>query len=115
MCGLTLLPRKVLPTIFLVGMSMNAISLESRLTIMTTLVGSGTNMPGPLCGAGIAMFGMLGIFGMFGIAPCAAKDAEALIRPAVPTRMEAIAAMLKDRIFNSFEFVRTSRPSEDRE
>src|SRR6185295_13538771 len=112
MCGLTLFPRKVLPTIFLVGMSMNAISLESRLTIMTTLVGSGTNMPGPLCGAGIAILGMLG---MFGIVACAARDAEALIKPAVPTRTEAIAATLKVRIFNSFDIVRTSRPSEDRE
>src|SRR5581483_10687047 len=42
MCGLTLLPRNVLPTIFFVLMSMNAISLESRFTIMTTWVGSGT-------------------------------------------------------------------------
>src|SRR6185295_4591496 len=40
MCGLTLLPRKVLPTIFLVLVSMNAISFESRFTIMTTDVGS---------------------------------------------------------------------------
>jgi hypothetical protein len=71
-------------------------------------------MPGPLCGAGIAI-GMLGIFGMFGMVACAARDAEALIKPAVPTRTEAIAAMLKVRIFNSFDIVRTSRPSEDRE
>src|SRR5262245_61162508 len=42
MCGLTLLPRKVLPTIFLVLMSMNAISLLSRFTIITTDVGSAT-------------------------------------------------------------------------
>src|SRR6185503_213807 len=42
MCGLTLFPRNVLPTIFLLAMSMNAISFESRLTIMTTFVGSGT-------------------------------------------------------------------------
>src|SRR4030095_13070195 len=42
MCGLTLLPRNVLPTIFLLLMSMNAISFESRLTIMTTVVGSAT-------------------------------------------------------------------------
>ena len=40
MCGLTLLPRKTRPTIFLVLMSMNARSFESRLTIMTTDVGS---------------------------------------------------------------------------
>src|SRR5262249_31964565 len=40
--GLTLLPRKVRPTIFFVLMSMNAISLESRFTIMTTEVGSAT-------------------------------------------------------------------------
>jgi hypothetical protein len=35
-----LFPRNVLPTIFFVLMSMNAISFESRLTIMTTDVGS---------------------------------------------------------------------------
>ena len=40
MCGLTLLPRNTLPTIFLVLMSMNAMSFESRFTIMTTDVGS---------------------------------------------------------------------------
>ena len=44
MCGLTLLPRNVLPTIFLLLMSMNAISFESRLTIITTDVGSATLM-----------------------------------------------------------------------
>src|ERR1044071_256195 len=42
MCGLTLLPRNVRPTIFLLSMSMKAMSLESRSTIMTTFVGSGT-------------------------------------------------------------------------
>src|SRR5438876_8995611 len=42
MCGLTLLPRNVFPTIFFVLMSMNAISFESRLTIITTVVGSAT-------------------------------------------------------------------------
>src|SRR5262245_4207767 len=42
MWGLTLLPRNVLPTIFFVLMSMNAISFESRFTIMTTVVGSAT-------------------------------------------------------------------------
>src|SRR5688572_25391039 len=40
MCGLTLLPRKVLPTILRVLMSMNAISFESRWTIITTERGS---------------------------------------------------------------------------
>src|SRR5262245_36355248 len=43
-CGLTLLPKKVRPTIFLVLMSMNAISFESRFTIITTEVGSATLM-----------------------------------------------------------------------
>src|SRR6188474_1793218 len=42
MCGLTLFPRNVLPTIFLLLMSMKAISFESRLTIITTVVGSTT-------------------------------------------------------------------------
>ena len=42
MCGLTLLPRNILPTIFWVLMSMNAMSFESRLTIITTDVGSAT-------------------------------------------------------------------------
>src|ERR1041385_1019731 len=42
MCGLTLLPRNVLPTIFFVLMSMKAISLLSRFTIITTDVGSVT-------------------------------------------------------------------------
>src|SRR6058998_1021129 len=40
MCGLTLLPRKTRPTILFVLMSMKARSFESRLTIMTTDVGS---------------------------------------------------------------------------
>src|SRR5262245_35575728 len=40
--GLTLFPKKVRPTIFFVLMSMNAISFESRFTIMTTEVGSAT-------------------------------------------------------------------------
>src|SRR5262249_22781551 len=48
MCGLTLLPRNVLPTIFLVLMSMNAISLLSRFTIITTDVGSVT-LTGAAC------------------------------------------------------------------
>ncbi len=42
MCGLTLLPRNTLPTIFFVLMSMNEMSFESRLTIITTDVGSVT-------------------------------------------------------------------------
>src|SRR6185503_13761373 len=40
MCGLTLFPRNVLPIILWVLMSMNAMSLESRSTIMTTERGS---------------------------------------------------------------------------
>ena len=48
MCGLTLLPRNALPTIFLVLMSMNAMSFESRLTIITTDVGSATLTPAAL-------------------------------------------------------------------
>ena len=50
MCGLTLLPRKVRPTIFLVLMSMNAMSFESRSTIITTDVGSVTFTFGPATG-----------------------------------------------------------------
>jgi hypothetical protein len=42
MCGLTLLPRNTLPTNCLVFTSMNPISFESRLTIITTDVGSVT-------------------------------------------------------------------------
>ena len=40
MCGFTLFPRNTFPIIFLVLMSMNPMSFESRLTIMTTDVGS---------------------------------------------------------------------------
>src|SRR6185295_3683687 len=42
MWGFTLLPRKVFPTILWDLISMNASSLESRFTIMTTDVGSAT-------------------------------------------------------------------------
>ncbi len=40
MCGLTLFPRNTLPTIFFVFMSRKLMSFESRLTIITTEVGS---------------------------------------------------------------------------
>src|SRR3989304_1177324 len=40
MCGLTLFPRNTLPIILWVLMSIKAMSFESRLTIMTTEVGS---------------------------------------------------------------------------
>src|SRR5262245_46570895 len=46
MCGLTLFPRKTFPTIILLLMSMNAMSFESRFTIMTTDVGSVILMAG---------------------------------------------------------------------
>src|SRR5262245_3649895 len=57
MCGFTLLPRNVRPRISLVLMSMNAMSFESRSTIITTEVGSLTMTFAPDAGGG--MFAML--------------------------------------------------------
>src|SRR5690349_2306209 len=57
MCGFTLLPRKVRPRICLVLMSMNAMSFESRSTIITTDVGSLMMTFAPDAGGG--MFAML--------------------------------------------------------
>src|SRR5215510_5784620 len=75
-------------------MSMKAISFESRLTIITTLVGSGTlTAPWP---AGIAMFGIFAMLGMFGIAGWARDDA-ASIAP-LPKRQQAIRKSLELRI-----------------
>src|SRR5262245_11337553 len=53
MCGFTLLPRKVRPRICFVLMSMNAMSFESRSTIITTEVGSLTMTFAPDAGGGM--------------------------------------------------------------
>src|SRR5215813_3395883 len=93
-CGLTLMPRKVRPRIFLVAISMNAMSLESRSTMMTTFVGSGTftSADDPFGVAGITMPGMLG---MGGGAAGAASVAEDAIRPLMPKRAMAADTALK--------------------
>src|SRR6185503_18540828 len=52
MWGFTLFPRKTFLIIFLVVMSMNPMSFESRLTIITTFVGSGTRTP---CASTVAL------------------------------------------------------------
>src|SRR6188508_1539654 len=53
MCGFTLLPRNVRPRICFVLMSMNAMSFESRSTIITTEVGSLTMTFAPDAGGGM--------------------------------------------------------------
>src|SRR5215471_19963293 len=81
MCGLTLLPRKVRPRIFLVAMSMTAMSFESRSTMTTTLVMSGTLTLAPVAGGGITIPGILGMFGIAGMGAGAAKLAEDRMNP----------------------------------
>ena len=55
------MPRNTLPIIFLVLISMNPMSLESRLTIITTDVGSVIFMSLPAAGGFIFMPGMAGM------------------------------------------------------
>ena len=78
MCGLTLLPRKTLPINSCVSISMKLMSLESRLTISTTLVGSGILMsPDAAFAAGMGICG-IGACWACGVPPIAHSDKTAM-------------------------------------
>src|SRR6185295_16861882 len=97
MCGFTLLPRNVRPKICLVLMSMNAMSFESRSTIITTEVGSLTMTFAPDAGGG--MLAMLCPGGIAGAAGACARAGPA--RVASETARETPRSLVVLRMVNS--------------